>query len=698
MRALFRWACRPLAVAASLMLVTPALPAHAGPLGAASPRQAPQAAELMVARARAAIAGGHLADLLIAAGIPEHAGTTHNRAAGLVASIRELSDAVQVAGEIRRPVAAAALVASALDQALPQLLASAPAATDVPTDGCEVVNEAPALCVAGPGDNVITQDYALVVDLGGNDLHANSAGGADPLDNGLPVAVTLDLGGNDRYDTSIPTASGSLVAQGGGLVGGVGFLVDVAGDDSYRAVSGGPNGVARAQGVALHGVGVLADLGGSDTYEVAANGPGSMSALGQGESADGMGILRDAGGDDRYDVSATGTGFFENQFGQVIPPSASALGLGMGQVGHIKEQAVGDGDFAGRGVALFSDGGGADSLAVHADVPDPGQDEMFARVIGWPEARAEGIGYGAEGSHGLALLGDGDTDASVIASARAQRSEVLVQGIGVGIGGGIGAVSDLGGNDTRRLIGDIAIERGADIVTDCECDEPGAGAASHPVTVDGLGAAPDFGTGFLDDAGSGADRYVASASNVVTTAVHDERPDDTGAAAQSYATSGAALLTVQGAGQNFGTGALRDAGGADRYELAAQSVARAIATRGGHAPDAEAHSTAGESFVLGQGGARSSGSGALADLGGSDVYATTSAVAAEADPATSVSGGAPTAAVLASVDAGSVASFVDLDGGAPDQFTATPVQAACTGTRGQGAWVDCGGAGAGFMA
>jgi hypothetical protein len=49
------------------------------------------------------------------------------------------------------------------------------------------------------------------------------------------------------------------------------------------------------------------------------------------------------------------------------------------------------------------------------------------------------------------------------------------------------------------------------------------------------------------------------------------------------------------------------------------------------------------------------------------------------------------------VDQGSSAIFLDADGGLSDTFTATPSTAACTGTRGQGQWVDCGGAGFGTM-
>src|SRR5207245_3444341 len=100
---------------------------------------------------------------------------------------------------------------------------------------CSVVDEPPALCIGGSGNSTYNKDYALLIDLGGDDLYTNSAGGADPgvpvngTGSGLPVSIVLDLGGNDRYDPVL-TPGGSRVVEGSAYFGGIGMLVDAAGD------------------------------------------------------------------------------------------------------------------------------------------------------------------------------------------------------------------------------------------------------------------------------------------------------------------------------------------------------------------------------------------------------------------------------------------------------------------------------------
>lgn len=44
----------------------------------------------------------------------------------------------------------------------------------------------------------------------------------------------------------------------------------------------------------------------------------------------------------------------------------------------------------------------------------------------------------------------------------------------------------------------------------------------------------------------------------------------------------------------------------------------------------------------------------------------------------------------ASVETGAIVLFLDADTGTPDGFSAVPADPACTGTRGQGTWTDCG--------
>lgn len=135
------------------------------------------------------------------------------------------------------------------------------------------------------GDDTYTQDAPLIVDLAGNDVYLNNAGGV----NGGAAAV-IDLAGNDVYGSG----SRDLGANGGG-VAGAGFLLDAGGDDLYRAGGFGTNG-----GGYFFGSGFLLDAGGNDVYtadlDCGVNGGGCTIA---------SGTLIDGGGNDSYSAVMT---------------------------------------------------------------------------------------------------------------------------------------------------------------------------------------------------------------------------------------------------------------------------------------------------------------------------------------------------------------------------------------------------------
>jgi hypothetical protein len=95
------------------------------------------------------------------------------------------------------------------------------------------------------------------------------------------------MGGNDIY-----MAGDTPFSFGAGLMG-VGVLLDVDGDDTYRS---GP----CSFGAGCFGVGVLEDLNGSDVF--------SSGWFGEGAGCVGIGILRNDGGNDTYELSAFGQG------------------------------------------------------------------------------------------------------------------------------------------------------------------------------------------------------------------------------------------------------------------------------------------------------------------------------------------------------------------------------------------------------
>jgi hypothetical protein len=153
--------------------------------------------------------------------------------------------------------------------------------------------------VGGKGNNVYTEDAALIVDLGGDDVYLNHAGGSSAQ---FPFAVVIDLSGNDLYSSS------EDFAQGAGLLGG-GFLVDLEGNDRYFARN-------YAQGAGVFGVGLLVDLSGNDEYKA--------TAAVQGAGAFGIGLLAENGGNDRYfaDRFAQGFGYIKG-FGAVVEVSGN---------------------------------------------------------------------------------------------------------------------------------------------------------------------------------------------------------------------------------------------------------------------------------------------------------------------------------------------------------------------------------------
>lgn len=101
---------------------------------------------------------------------------------------------------------------------------------------------------SGPGDDVF---------VGG----PISQGAALGTLTSTPIALLYDAGGHDEYHVLTPEGSGPAYSQGAGLLGGIGVLVDIAGDDRYHA-----EGAQSVQGVGAEGIGALLDLGGNDQY------------------------------------------------------------------------------------------------------------------------------------------------------------------------------------------------------------------------------------------------------------------------------------------------------------------------------------------------------------------------------------------------------------------------------------------------
>ncbi len=139
----------------------------------------------------------------------------------------------------------------------------------------EAVTPLGKIVVGGAGPNTYREDAALILDLGGNDLYLNNAGGTRP---GIPLALVIDWAGNDRYISS------KNFSQGAGVLG-AGVLIDLGGDDTFVALDG-------SQGAGLWGLGLLYHGDGNSVYQA--------RSFAQGVGQMGIGILLSGAGDDVY--------------------------------------------------------------------------------------------------------------------------------------------------------------------------------------------------------------------------------------------------------------------------------------------------------------------------------------------------------------------------------------------------------------
>lgn len=225
---------------------------------------------------------------------------------------------------------AAAAVALRVDQAMPALEAARGGGT-VPT-----LDLAPILLIDDSGDSYHRDNYVLALELSGDDVYDNHAGGilvsihlglhdVHDAPNGIRVgglhigdhvqdadmvlssSLVLDLDGNDQYGvyqapmhkdprcTTEPIPP--VVGAQGGAIAGFAMLMDLAGDDDY-------NGRTMAQGIGhLMGVGVLYDGGGTDTFTAVRSAQG-QALLG------GLGVLIQDGGDTTYETLSPAGGIW----------------------------------------------------------------------------------------------------------------------------------------------------------------------------------------------------------------------------------------------------------------------------------------------------------------------------------------------------------------------------------------------------
>jgi hypothetical protein len=270
----------------------------------------------------------------------------------------------------------------------------------------EGMTSAGKVIVGGIGPNVYQKDAVLILDLGGNDLYLNNAGGTRA---GMPIAIVVDWEGNDRY------LSRENFSQGAGLLGG-GFLMDLSGSDIFDALDGaqgtgffgigmlyhgtGPGifrGRRACQGTGQMGIGLLWNSGGDTVYSCAEQG----QALGFFKGA---GILIDEGGNDYYQLGGLEPDFRD--------PAKSTVSMGQGFGDGLRQEEKKDG--VSGGIGLLIDKSGNDTYTA----------DYFAQ--------------GASYYYGIGVLDDLSGDDRYNAGRYAQ---------GAGIHSSVGVLLDRRGND-----------------------------------------------------------------------------------------------------------------------------------------------------------------------------------------------------------------------------------------------------------
>ncbi len=156
--------------------------------------------------------------------------------------------------------------------------------------------ESPAglIKVSGKGNDEHNEDAVFLIDLGGDDVYVNNAGGVCNLKQA--VCLCIDHAGDDDY-----ISYKGRYMQGFGHLG-TGMLIDLSGDDRYMAGH-------FSQAAGIMGVGVIWDKEGDDQY--------IGQTFGQGAGMFGLGMLLDDAGEDFYDIASLGQG------------AATTLGLGI---------------------------------------------------------------------------------------------------------------------------------------------------------------------------------------------------------------------------------------------------------------------------------------------------------------------------------------------------------------------------------
>lgn len=345
---------------------------------------------------------------------------------------------------------------------------------------------------SGPSTYKARKSYLLIIDQEGNDTYLTGGGTSWKH----PVSLLFDLKGDDRYLGAPSLEEQKIGAQ----------------KERNRA------GVVPEFGAGVFGYGVLVDLEGNDLYRA--------HRFTQGRGDFGVGILWDRLGDDRYDCYAQCQASAEVGTGLLVD------GEGVDRYSTF-QQAQGFGGPGGSGF-LFDFGEGGDQyLANSTQIDFPSLvDKKFNINLAQGVAcgfRSDVIdGYSLSGGFGVLLDGGGDNqyEAGFFAQGFAYWYGVGLLSAGSGadiykagkyaLGSsahfGIGVLHEGGGSDRYRVEQELGLGHGHDFGIGYFVDEAGDDQYEAPNLA--LGCASAQGMGFFWDRG-GSDSYSSSAKAIL---------------------------------------------------------------------------------------------------------------------------------------------------------------------------------------
>jgi hypothetical protein len=276
------------------------------------------------------------------------------------------------------------------------------------------------ITIGGTGKNEYNEnDYAMLIDLGGNDKFAGAIAGVSSLQ--YPISIAIDVSGNDIYANDNP----NLPSQGAAILG-AGILIDNEGKDQYSAIK-------MAQGCGFFGLGILLDVSGEDNYK--------LETSGQGCGYFGIGMNLDVSGNDIRYLFGDGQGMggvggvgicadFQGNDKYTAEPYESVAHRG----DYHSENKINVNAAQGAGMGRRGDGSDGHSWAggLGALIDIHGNDYFYSG--NWS------LGCGYWFGTGLVYEGDGDDIYESVYFTQASGAHYC-----------IGAIVDEGGDDIHKL-------------------------------------------------------------------------------------------------------------------------------------------------------------------------------------------------------------------------------------------------------